>query len=49
VVIKNEVARCQWLMPVISGGRDQEDLGSRLAWANSSRGLILKIPNTKKG
>jgi hypothetical protein len=28
-----------------SGGRDQEDLGSKTAWANSSRDSILKNPS----
>jgi hypothetical protein len=32
-----------------SGGRDQEDHGSKPAQANSSRDPILKIPNPKKG
>jgi hypothetical protein len=32
-----------------SGGREQEDLGWRPAWANSSRDPILKKPITKKG
>jgi hypothetical protein len=32
-----------------SGGTDQEDPGSRPAWANSSGDPILKIPNAKKG
>jgi hypothetical protein len=32
-----------------SGGRDQEHLGSKPAWANSSQDTILKTPNTKKG
>jgi hypothetical protein len=31
------------------GGRDQEDQGSKPAWANSSLDSISKIPNTKKG
>jgi hypothetical protein len=35
--------------PSYSGGRDQEDLSSRPAQANSSRDPISKIPNTKKG
>jgi hypothetical protein len=35
--------------PSYSGGRDQEDHGSKPAWANSSRDPILKKPNTKKG
>jgi hypothetical protein len=32
-----------------SGGRDQEDRGSKPAQASSSRDPILKIPITKKG
>jgi hypothetical protein len=32
-----------------SRGRNQEDLGSKSALANSSRGPILKILITKKG
>jgi hypothetical protein len=35
--------------PSYSGGRDHEDQGSKPALANSSRDLILKVPNTKKG
>jgi hypothetical protein len=35
--------------PSCSGGRDQEDRGSKPAWANSSRDPILKNPShTKK-
>jgi hypothetical protein len=34
--------------PGYSGGRDQEDYGSKLARANSSRDPILKIPHTKR-
>jgi hypothetical protein len=30
--------------PSYSGGRDQEDLGSNPAWANSSQHPILKTP-----
>jgi hypothetical protein len=33
--------------PSYLGGRDQEDCGSKPAWANSARNPILKIPNTK--
>jgi hypothetical protein len=35
--------------PSYSGGRDQEDHGSKPAWANSSQYPILKKPLTKKG
>jgi hypothetical protein len=35
--------------PSYSGVRDQEDLSSRLAWANSWQDTTSKIPNTKKG
>jgi hypothetical protein len=35
--------------PSYSGGRDQEDYGSKSAWANSSQDPILKKPITKKG
>jgi hypothetical protein len=35
--------------PGYSGGRDQEDRGSKPAQANSSLDPILKISNTKKG
>jgi hypothetical protein len=35
--------------PSYSGGRDQKDLGSKPAQANSSRDPTLKKPNTKKG
>jgi hypothetical protein len=34
--------------PSYSGGRDQEDLGSKLAQANSSRDPILKKPYLEK-
>jgi hypothetical protein len=34
--------------PSYSGGKDQEDRGSKPAWANSSRDPILKKPFTKK-
>jgi hypothetical protein len=35
--------------PSYSGGRDQEDPGSKPACAEKSRDPILKTPNTKKG
>jgi hypothetical protein len=35
------------LQSVYSGGKDQEDHGSKSTWANSSRDPISKIPNTK--
>jgi hypothetical protein len=34
--------------PSYSGGREQEDHGSKLAWTYSSRNSTSKIPNTKK-
>jgi hypothetical protein len=34
--------------PSYSRGRDQEDHGSKPAWANSSRDSISKIPITKR-
>jgi hypothetical protein len=34
--------------PSYSGGRDQEDRGSKPAGTNSSQDLVLKKPNTKK-
>jgi hypothetical protein len=34
--------------PSFSGGRDQEDRGSKTAWANSLRSPILKSPITKR-
>jgi hypothetical protein len=34
--------------PSYSGGRDQEDLCSKAAWANSSQDPILKKPFTKR-
>jgi hypothetical protein len=34
--------------PSYSGGRDQEDCGSKPAWANSSRDCILKNPSQKR-
>jgi hypothetical protein len=36
-----------WI-PSYSGGRDQEDLSSKQAWANSSGDPILKKNNHKK-
>jgi hypothetical protein len=45
------VARRWWLThaynPSYSGGRDQEDRGSKPAWANNSRDPILKKPITE--
>jgi hypothetical protein len=35
--------------PSCSGGRAQEDQGSKPAWGNSLRGPILKKPHHKKG
>jgi hypothetical protein len=35
--------------PRYSGGRDQENRGSKPAWANSSEDPISKKPITKKG
>jgi hypothetical protein len=35
--------------PSYSGGRDQEDHGSKLDQANSSRNPISKTPITKRG
>jgi hypothetical protein len=35
--------------PDYSGGRNQENYGSKTARAKSSQDPILKIPNTKKG
>jgi hypothetical protein len=35
--------------PRYSGGRDQEDQGSKPAWGNSSNDPISKKPITKKG
>jgi hypothetical protein len=35
--------------PSYPGGRDQENCGSKPAWANSSRDRISKIAITKKG
>jgi hypothetical protein len=35
--------------PSYSGGREQEDHGLKPVWANSSKGLISKIPITKIG
>jgi hypothetical protein len=32
---------------VYSGGRDQEDHGSKPTWANSFRDLVLKNPSQK--
>jgi hypothetical protein len=34
--------------PSYTGGRDQEDLGSKPAWANSLRDPIWKTPNQKQ-
>jgi hypothetical protein len=33
--------------PSYQGGRDEEDQGSKSAWANSSQDTILIKPNTK--
>jgi hypothetical protein len=35
--------------PNYSGGRDQEDLGSKPAWANNSQDTISKNSSQKKG
>jgi hypothetical protein len=35
--------------PSLSGGRDQEDHGSKPAQANSAEDPVLKTPNTKTG
>jgi hypothetical protein len=35
--------------PSYSGGRDQEDQGSKSTWKNTSPDPISKIPNMKKG
>jgi hypothetical protein len=35
--------------PNYSGGRDQEDFGSKPAWAKSLQDTTSKIPITKKG
>jgi hypothetical protein len=35
--------------PSYSGSRDQEDLSSKPAQANSPKDPILKIPSTKQG
>jgi hypothetical protein len=47
---QNIQARCHWhaCNPSYSGGRDQEDLDSKPAQANSSGDTILKIPITKR-
>jgi hypothetical protein len=37
-----------WCNPSYSGGRDQEDQGSRPAWTNSSQDPILKKIHHKK-
>jgi hypothetical protein len=34
--------------PSYSGGRDQEDRGSKLAWANSSQDPVLKKKKSQK-
>jgi hypothetical protein len=34
--------------PCYSGGRDQEDHGSKPAWVNSLKDPILKTPSQKK-
>jgi hypothetical protein len=41
-------AEHQWLTPSYSGGKDQEDLGSKPVQANSLQDLIAKKPNTKR-
>jgi hypothetical protein len=35
--------------PIYSRGRNQEDYGSKPAWANRSQDSILKDPSQKKG
>jgi hypothetical protein len=40
-------ASAQTYNPKNSGGRDQEDWGSKTAQVNSSQDPISKIPNTK--
>jgi hypothetical protein len=50
---KEMLARRWWLTDACSpsylGGRDQEDPGSKPAWANILRAPISKKPITKKG
>jgi hypothetical protein len=43
--LKSRVLAAHACNPSCSGGRDQEDHGSGPAQANSSRELVLKIPN----
>jgi hypothetical protein len=45
---KSRVLVAHTCNPSYSGGRDQEDHGSKPAQANSVRDPILKIPNTKR-
>jgi hypothetical protein len=45
----NQVPVAHASNPSNSGGRDQEDCGSKPAWANSSQDPILKTPITKMG
>jgi hypothetical protein len=45
----SQVLVAQTYNPSYSGGRDQEDRGSKPAWTSSSQDPISKIPNTKKG
>jgi hypothetical protein len=35
--------------PIYSGGRDEEDRGSKSTWVNSSQDPILKNPSQKEG
>jgi hypothetical protein len=47
--IKSQAPVAHACNPSYSGDRDQEDCGSRPAWAKSLRDPILEIPITKKG
>jgi hypothetical protein len=46
---KKKVLMAHACNPSYSGGRDQEDQGSKPAWGSSSLDHILKKPITKKG
>jgi hypothetical protein len=48
-VLAGQVPVAHACNPSYSGGRDQEDLGLKPAWANSSQDLISKNPSKKSG
>jgi hypothetical protein len=49
IILSSWVPMAHACNPSYSGGRDQEDYGSKPAWATRSQDPILKKPITKKG